>query len=250
MNKLIPFKSSTENIAIPDSLNDPFEVSKAIHPLCLLAVEQLQEHLTELNQQSDFQHNFGLEPGQSGKAIGKMFGVLVVQSSNGEMGFLCAFSGKLANTNMHAYFVPPIFDSLSEDAFLNQGMRELKVISEKMNQLAFEDDQSEEIQRLQQQRKEHSQKLQNQLFESYHFKNVTGEEKTAKQLFPSPPAGAGECSAPKLFQYAFNHNLRPLAIAEFWWGVPPSMGNTDREHKHFYPACEDKCRTILSWMLA
>jgi len=63
----------------------------------------------------------------------------------------------------------------------------------------------------------------------------------------NPPAAAGECAAPKLLQYAFEHRLKPIALAEFWWGNPSQ--NKEREHKVFYPACKNKCRPILEYML-
>ena len=91
--------------------------------------------------------------------------------------------------------------------------------------------------------------MQNQLFDAYKFLNSAGHTKTPNQLFDNPPAGAGECAAPKLLQYAYIHRLKPLAIAEFWLGAPTSSGNFMRTHQQFYPACEDKCSKILGWML-
>ena len=64
----------------------------------------------------------------------------------------------------------------------------------------------------------------------------------------NPPAGSGECAAPKLLQYAFLHDLKPIAMAEFWWGQSPNK--EIRKHKQFYPACQGKCKPILSHMLA
>jgi tRNA pseudouridine32 synthase/23S rRNA pseudouridine746 synthase len=109
-------------------LNDPFVVQDKQHPLVSIAVAQLQQHL---KTQTEWQNNFGLQGKDTTlKPIGKMFGVLVVQTADKELGYLAAFSGKLARQNHHSYFVPPVFDSLSEDTFLNKGMRALKVINE------------------------------------------------------------------------------------------------------------------------
>jgi tRNA pseudouridine32 synthase/23S rRNA pseudouridine746 synthase len=63
----------------------------------------------------------------------------------------------------------------------------------------------------------------------------------------NPPAGAGECAAPKLLHYSFMHNLRPISMAEFWWGE--STKSEVRRHSKFYPACTSKCEPILSHML-
>ena len=69
----------------------------------------------------------------------------------------------------------------------------------------------------------------------------------ADTLLQKPPAGSGDCAAPKLLQYAFENKLTPLCMAEFWWGKQPT--SEIRKHKHFYPACQGKCLPILSHML-
>jgi tRNA pseudouridine32 synthase/23S rRNA pseudouridine746 synthase len=89
------------------------------------------------------------------------------------------------------------------------------------------------------------------LFAHYRFLNRNGTEKNVLEIFESstqgnPPAAAGECAAPKLLQYAFKHQLKPIALAEFWWG---NLENKEKEHKAFYPACKNRCRPILEFML-
>jgi tRNA pseudouridine32 synthase/23S rRNA pseudouridine746 synthase len=250
LKKLIPFNQDISNIPLPNAFNDPFTVPDKLHPLVTIAVAQLQQHLTA---QTEWQHNFGLGGKNEDtplKPIGKMLGTLVVQTTDKELGFLAAFSGKLASQNHHSYFVPPVFDSLSEDTFLNSGMRALKVIQDEIKQLELAGCKAtQQLMLLKEKRKAHSQGLQSQLFAAYKFSNAAGELRTPKELFNTPPAGAGECAAPKLLQYAYQHNLTPLAIAEFWWGAPPSSAITTRSHGAYYPACEDKCRGVLGWML-
>ncbi|GLU42967.1 RluA family pseudouridine synthase [Allomuricauda sp. NBRC 101325] len=102
------------------------------------------------------------------------------------------------------------------------------------------------------QRKTKSNELQDAIFKSYIFLNGEGEGKNVKTVFSDfgvdePPAGAGECAAPKLFQYAFKQEMKPVALAEFWWG--PSPNSEIREHGKFYPACKGKCQPILAHML-
>ncbi|RZJ17244.1 MAG: pseudouridylate synthase, partial [Acinetobacter sp.] len=65
--------------------------------------------------------------------------------------------------------------------------------------------------------------------------------------YKNPPAGAGECAAPKLLQYAFQHHFKPLALTEFWWGQSPKSATW--KHKHFYAPCKEKCGPILKHML-
>jgi tRNA pseudouridine32 synthase/23S rRNA pseudouridine746 synthase len=101
-------------------------------------------------------------------------------------------------------------------------------------------------------RKERSSALQKKLFDSYYFLNAHGEEKSLLSIFskntdPIPPAGAGECAAPKLFQYAYKKKYKPIALAEFWWGASPL--SEIRKHGQYYPACRGKCEPILNHML-
>lgn len=101
-------------------------------------------------------------------------------------------------------------------------------------------------------RRQESAYLQNKLFESYSFINQYGKYKNLLDIFNinnelTPPSGAGECAAPKLFQHAFIHGYKPVAMAEFWWGKSPN--SEIRKHKYYYPACNGKCKPILEHML-
>lgn len=109
-----------------------------------------------------------------------------------------------------------------------------------------------DINQFKRERKERSSALQKRLFDSYYFLNALGEEKSLLNIFannydPIPPAGAGECAAPKLFQYAYINNYKPIALAEFWWGASPL--SEIRKHGQYYPACRGKCEPILNHML-
>ena len=109
-----------------------------------------------------------------------------------------------------------------------------------------------EIERLKTERKERSAALQRKLFEQFRMLNAQGEVKDLYTIFEQtvqqvPPAGAGECALPKLLQYAYLHQLKPLAMAEFWWGDSPK--NEIRHHGYYYPSCKGKCEPILLHML-
>jgi len=111
---------------------------------------------------------------------------------------------------------------------------------------------SNKISSLKNERQAKSASLQQQLFEQYNFLNANGETKSLLNIFAAtalqrPPAAAGECAAPKLLHYAFKHNLKPIALAEFWWGKSPK--SEIRKHKNYYPACQGKCKPILGHML-
>lgn len=331
--KFIAFKGSVEDFSLPEKFTFPFYYEP--HPLSIIAVEELQEYI---ESQIEWEHNFGLVPNQSGMVIGKMFGVLVVRNMEGKLGYLAAFSGKLADKNDYSHFVPPIFDMLQEDGFYRQGERILYEMSAEIEQLEhsgelvqlkqnlidtetfcreemqsfkqqvkdakadrkqlreqagqFPDEERnslleelrkqsikeqyylkdlnrihrekiafakatldqflERISTLKKERKQLSNDTQNQLFDQYHFLNAHGESCSVLKLFRhvengKPPSGAGECCAPKLLQYAYQHNLKPIAMAEFWWGASPA--SEIRKHKQFYPACKGKCEPILGHML-
>ncbi|WP_278690946.1 RluA family pseudouridine synthase [Leyella stercorea] len=105
---------------------------------------------------------------------------------------------------------------------------------------------------LQRKRKQMSDELQRWLFSAYRMLNAEGEERDLIDIFREythamPPAGAGDCCAPKLLQYAYLHHLRPVCMAEFWWGESPA--SEIRHHLHYYPACRSKCLPILTHML-
>ena len=101
-------------------------------------------------------------------------------------------------------------------------------------------------------RKSRSAVLQQWLFEQFVMLNARGEGRTLLDIFKEqrgciPPAGAGECAAPKLMQYAYANSLQPLALAEFWVGESPA--GEVRHDGCFYGACKSKCEPILSHML-
>lgn len=245
----IPFKDLISNDEIPISFH--LMLNNQPHPLCVVASQHLQAYL---QQQNDWKHNFGLDENRQGTIIGKMFGVLVVQNKANEFGYLAAFSGKLAGSNRHDKFVPPVFDLLTENSFLNIGMQELTSINLEIKNLEAEDPTAHvyQIAELKVKRKQHSIALQHKIFDQYYFLNQVGEKKSVIKIFEdagyqNPPAGAGECAGPKLLQYAFQHQLKPLAMAEFWWGLSPKSATW--KHQEYYPCCKEKCEPILAHML-
>ena len=143
---------------------------------------------------------------------------------------------------------------IRESQFMKAEMRRIKKRCEELEKPWKEKEQSltDRIEQLKKQRKEASDDLQRWLFAQYKMRNAQGETKDLIEIFNDyngqlPPAGSGDCCAPKLLQYAFENNLQPLCMAEFWWGASPKM--EIRHHLNYYPACRGKCLPILGWML-
>ncbi len=107
------------------------------------------------------------------------------------------------------------------------------------------------IEQLKARRKVMSEALQERIFGLFVVSNARGEHRDLVEVFKPlgtlPPAGAGECCAPRLLNYAYHSGLKPVCMAEFWWGASP-VGEV-RHHGHFYPACRSKCKPILDFML-
>lgn len=326
------FSESVDHIDIPELFTFPFCYEP--HDLCLKAAEQLQQHLI---QEKLLEAHYQTQ--SEGDYAGKMFGVLVVKDSDGNLGFLAGFSGQLAGSNHYDGFVPPVYDILDhenvfvkESASINQINAQIEALSaspvmqELQTQLETTKHEAEtEITTLQQQmvvtrkerktaraeaetltspdqrntifaqlarqsiaekkqlaemklkwaqqtaaisekldtllqqinqlkseRKQRSNKLQHSLFSNYRLLNAKGKEAVLIDLFketksPVPPAGSGECAAPKLLQFAYQNQLTPIAMAEFWWGHSPK--SAIRKHKKFYPSCHSKCLPILTHMM-
>ena len=136
-------------------------------------------------------------------------------------------------------------------------LRHEAIIAEKKAEV---DSITDEILALKARRKSMSEALQERIFRLFVVSNANGEQLDLMDVFATfyqcnptlqasliPPSGSGECCAPKLLQYAFSNQLRPLCIAEFWWGNSPAQ--EIRHHGHYYGACLSKCRPILSHML-
>ena len=142
-------------------------------------------------------------------------------------------------------------EMIRESQFMKAELRRRRKAMEQAES-TFHIPQSTFLKSLQRKRKQMSDELQRWLFSAYRMLNAKGEERDLIDIFREythamPPAGAGDCCAPKLLQYAYLHHLRPVCMAEFWWGESPA--SEIRHHLHYYPACHSKCLPILTHML-
>ena len=141
-------------------------------------------------------------------------------------------------------------EMIRESQFMKAELRRRKAMEQADSTLNTQH--STLLKSLQRKRKQMSDELQRWLFSAYRMLNAKGEERDLIDIFREythamPPAGAGDCCAPKLLQYAYQHHLRPVCMAEFWWGESPA--SEIRHHLHYYPACRSKCLPILTHML-
>ena len=142
-------------------------------------------------------------------------------------------------------------EMIRESQFMKAELRRRRKAMEQVNS-TLHIPHSTFLKSLQRKRKQMSDELQRWLFAAYRMLNAKGEERDLIDIFREythamPPAGAGDCCAPKLLQYAYLHHLRPVCMAEFWWGESPA--SEIRHHLHYYPACRSKCLPILTHML-
>lgn len=134
-NRISYFPDSIVNSTPPlERFTFPFYYEP--HPLTKLAAAELQHYL---ETQTSIDHNFGLSSVTGEMPIGKMFGVLVVTDTKGKIGYLSAFSGKLAGTNNHPKFVPPVFDMLTENSFFLKEQEVIDAINRQIEELLSDD---------------------------------------------------------------------------------------------------------------
>ncbi len=186
-----------------------------------------------------------------GPARGKMFGVLVAQTSTGKRAHLRAFSGQYNGLWQVPGWVNPIFDLKAFYELHDPEEQEIKKLSEIIKNLPPQSQKRQELVRL---RKKKSQQLMRAIHSLYRLHNFHGQVADLEQVFAAgadkkglPPTGTGDCCAPKLLQHAAVHNLTPLALAEFYMGKENRSGS--RQHGYFYPSCQAKCFPILGFML-
>lgn len=194
---------------------------------------------------------------------GKMLGILLIEPPLSEsfsharvhyfnkIAYLVAYSGVVNGlVDADQYFVPPVYDLQNPDDFYLQKDRAISNIN---HELATSDTLApSKVKRLKTERRQLSIALQREIFSHFNFINPSGTYRNVIDIFADakrgfPPGGTGECAAPRLLQFAYEHNLKPLQVAEFWYGSSPA--GIQRIHGHFYPSCIEKCSPILRYMI-
>lgn len=111
---------------------------------------------------------------------------------------------------------------------------------------AFDAEESR-LRTLRAQRRDTSVALSAAMFAAAALTNARGERRPLQEVFVGQgiPGGTASCAVPKLLEAANVARLRPLALAEAWWG--PTLNG--RHHGDVQPPCERKCKPILGHLL-
>jgi len=246
---VIMFSPQPDAGGCPTRFPTPFDRA-AVHPLAHRAAMDLRATL----QSQDAAHWRLHDPGN-----GKMFGVLVVAAGDGSIGYLRGFSGMLRGTWDIEGWVPPAFDQQAYHAARTTAEAEMLEFSAQRATVlqsmstdastANEHRVHDAVRALDNARAARSRALTTPIHDAYLFANACGDVRSLRSLFApgEPPTGAGDCAAPKLLAQAYRLGVRPIALAEFWWGAASASG--DRVQGVFYAACRGKCLPILAHML-
>ena len=81
-------------------------------------------------------------------------------------------------------------------------------------------------------------------------KSFDGKEVSLKEIIHQhqdrlPPTGTGDCCAPKLLSYAFEHGLIPVSMDEVFYG----KDSPNKKRGTSYPPCDERCGYILPEIL-
>lgn len=180
-------------------------------------------------------------------SLGKMFGILVCEDAQGQEVILRAFSAKHNGVWDVAGWVPPLVDIEQFEAEIVAGNIDIHPLTALIDTL----EKGSALWKAKvAERKKVSHRVLTKLYALYKVHNFKGEQRTLAQAFylkKGIPNGTGDCCAPKLLNHAAKNKLKPISMAEFFWGKSPA--SKQRVEGHFYASCTDKCQPILGFML-
>ena len=195
------------------------------------------------------------------KNLGIMFGVLVAKDDSENFHTLKAFSGQFNSIWQVKTWAPPLLDETAFNQLIKDSDKEIHLLSDEISELEhtqkinksqnkIDINLDEKLKDLKQKRKNLSNQSMKDIFDLYEFYTFNGSKKKFSCLVNEgelPPTGCGECCAPKLLSEAFRLGLRPISMAEFYYG--PENKSATKHHKEFYHPCDEKCSFILPHIL-
>ena len=178
---------------------------------------------------------------------GHMFGVLECVDRNGATVVLRAFSSLHDGIRKVPGWVPSILSDEDHEEIVLPGLDEIKRMTWELEML---DAGAAERAELERRRRAYSRALMKRIHTLYHLTNFRGETRPLADCWNRThgmPGGVGDCCGPKLLHHAARNGLRPVGLAEFYWGGPHPAGN--RRAGELQPCCEEKCQPILGFLL-
>ena len=235
----------------------PFPTEPA-HEKNLALIEKLNAGTAELLQLT--------KESEERRGHGVMLGTLICKKAEtGEEVVLHAVSGISMQLKVGApsngaaspacVIVPPLASPDEITAALAANDREIHELTERINAVEGATDAGQEAysvcqEALKLQRTALTTQSLQKVFDLYTFTRFDGKKITLNEIIALhggrlPPTGTGDCCAPKLLSYAFEHKLIPVSMDEVFYG-------RDTQNKicgTSYPPCDERCGYILPSIL-
>ena len=185
------------------------------------------------------------------KGHGVMIGALVCVNSAGERVVLHAVSGISVVPELvegpTKIIVPPIVSPKEIEQALAKNDKKIHELTDALDGRGV----GEPVEpHLKEQRTKLTTESLLNVFSLYTFTRFDGKKITLNEIIQEyggrlPPTGTGDCCAPKLLSYAFEHNLTPISMDEVFYG----RDTKNKTNGTSYPPCDERCGYILPYIL-
>lgn len=221
------------------------------HHYCESLISKLDSGMVKLTQIA--------KPSLDRDGHGIMLGSLVCwDNQNQKRVVLYAISGNYAELSFSEnyqqtdseVFVPSIVSTKQIEQALLEYDKQIHELTEQINELQKSNVPQSNITNLKKQRTQLTDISLQRVFELYSFTRWDGKKITLPQIISEhsnhlPPTGTGDCCAPKLLSYAFEHNLQPVSMDEVFYGT----NSKNKINGVSYPPCDERCGYILPYIL-
>lgn len=231
----------------------PFDEQEA-YILCKKIIEGLESGSVRMVQSAV----------QSKERIGQgvMIGAAICKTPEGKTVMLCTVSGISKKLEIpddfseeKIFFVPPIVSQEKINAALFENDKEIHVLTDKINELkenrriekAKCKSMGDQEKFFREKRSVLTSKSLNAVYDLYNFHCIDGKMRKLTEICKKklPPMGTGDCSAPKLLDYAFKSGFTVLSLCEVFYGGK----NSTKIAGKTYAPCDERCALILPSML-
>ena len=230
----------------------PFPQELARH-YCLEFISGLEDGSIILKQIS--------KESEERKGHGVMIGALVCVNAAGERVVLHAVSGISVVAlrqaqGPHGVIVPPIVEPDQIEQALAKNDKKIHELTDAISQVALREPQGPQVAEgltkkdLEAKRTKLTTESLLNVFGLYTFTRFDGKKITLNEIIQAhggklPPTGTGDCCAPKLLSYAFEHELTPISMDEVFYG----RDTKNKKNGVSYPPCDERCGYIFPYIL-